>query len=591
MKRVKDTSENQVDPEALELQTIFNSSINGIIIVNGEGRITKCNGTAQNLLDLELTSAIGADARKLLPEMRLHEILESGFQQHAERVDYRNRVLICNKIPVIDEGKGVVVGGVVIIQDALGYQAVLEELSAVQSISKRLDAIIESSYDGIYITDGKANTLMVNKAYENLTGLKREDLLGHNMLELERNKIVSQSATLLVLKENKTTTIEQEFKTGKKVLVTSTPIFDEDGSVAMVVTNVRDITSLIKLQEQLEQNKELAERYYSEIEEMRLQFIDSEDLVVQDEKMFETLRIAKRVAKVDTTVLILGETGVGKEEVAKFIHKNGTRKNKVFMKVNCGAIPENLIESELFGYEKGAFTGANKDGKPGLFEFADEGTLFLDEVGELPLDMQVRLLRVLQEQEIVRIGGLSPIKVDVRILAATNRSLEEMVKEKTFREDLYYRLNVVPLTIPPLRERKGDILPLIRYYTSTLNEKYGWTRAFASSALKVLYDYQWPGNVRELKNLVERALLMNEDELITDVELAKTIGFEGTTGRVVDGEKGDNDPLPNLKEALDDLESQLIERAYARHGNVRSAAKALGIDASTLVRKRQKRKS
>ena len=592
MKEIKAGILDAMEQEALELQTIFNSTINGIIIINREGIITKCNITATKLLGLEEENPIGATARVLLPEMRLDDILTKNFQQHTERVDYKKKALICNKIPVMSSKKELT-GGMVIIQDAFGYQAVLEELSAAQSFSKQLDAIIEASYDGIYITDGKANTLMVNKAYEDLTGLKRADLIGHNMVELERRKIVSQSATLLVLKENKTTTIEQEFKTGKKVLVTSTPIFDDHQQVVMVVTNVRDITSLIKLQEQLEQNKELAERYFSEIEEMRLQFIGSSNMIAQDEKMLETLRMAKRVAKVDTTVLILGETGVGKEEVAKFIHKNSKRENKVFMKVNCGAIPKNLIESELFGYEKGAFTGANREGKTGLFEFSHEGTLFLDEVGELPLDMQVRLLRVLQEQEIVRIGGHKPIKVDVRILAATNRPLEDMVHEKKFREDLYYRLNVVPIRIMPLRDRRGDILPLIQHYVTEFNEKYKWQKGFSSSALKTLYYYQWPGNVRELKNLVERELLMNDVDLITDDALHKTGGFEvganlEHSGKAKEGDEEDASELPMLKDAVEKLELHLIGRAYNRYGNVRDAAKALGIDASTLVRKRQR---
>jgi len=592
VKEIKAGILDAMEQEALELQTIFNSTINGIIIINREGIITKCNITATKLLGLEEENPIGATARVLLPEMRLDDILTKNFQQHTERVDYKKKALICNKIPVMSSKKELT-GGMVIIQDAFGYQAVLEELSAAQSFSKQLDAIIEASYDGIYITDGKANTLMVNKAYEDLTGLKRADLIGHNMVELERRKIVSQSATLLVLKENKTTTIEQEFKTGKKVLVTSTPIFDDHQQVVMVVTNVRDITSLIKLQEQLEQNKELAERYFSEIEEMRLQFIGSSNMIAQDEKMLETLRMAKRVAKVDTTVLILGETGVGKEEVAKFIHKNSKRENKVFMKVNCGAIPKNLIESELFGYEKGAFTGANREGKTGLFEFSHEGTLFLDEVGELPLDMQVRLLRVLQEQEIVRIGGHKPIKVDVRILAATNRPLEDMVHEKKFREDLYYRLNVVPIRIMPLRDRRGDILPLIQHYVTEFNEKYKWQKGFSSSALKTLYYYQWPGNVRELKNLVERELLMNDVDLITDDALHKTGGFEvganlEHSGKAKEGDEEDASELPMLKDAVEKLELHLIDRAYNRYGNVRDAAKALGIDASTLVRKRQR---
>ncbi|HHY90750.1 MAG TPA: sigma 54-interacting transcriptional regulator [Clostridiales bacterium] len=450
-------------------------------------------------------------------------------------------------------------------------------------LAKKLDAVIESSYDGIYITDGKANTLKVNKSYERISGLKREDLLGRNMADLEKEGLISESATLMVLKNRKVTTIQQQFKTGKKVLVTSTPIFDDNDEIVMVVTNVRDMTELWSLKEQLEKNKELAEKYYSEIEEMRLQILDTTNLVMNDKKMLELMQMAKRVAKVEATVLLLGETGVGKEEVAKFIHKNSSRKNKQFIKINCGAIPENLIESELFGYEEGAFTGASKKGKMGLFELANGGTLFLDEVGELPLDMQVKLLRALQDQEIKRIGGVAPIKVDVRILAATNRNLEEMVKKNLFREDLYYRLNVIPLRIPPLRERRQDIIPLTQCFLQQINAKYGWNKYFSSKAMHCLYEYDWPGNVRELKNIVERMAIMSNRDCIDYTDLPE---------KIISNKKENQLTIEienlSLKEAVSKLEMQLLEKAYAKYGNVRAAAKALGIDASTFVRKRQK---
>ena len=271
----------------------------------------------------------------------------------------------------------------------------IDECGVANLNCTELDEIIESSYDGIYITDGKANTLRINKSYENITGLQREDMINRNMYELEKEGYISKSSTLMVLKNKKSNTIEQEFSTGKKVLVSSVPIFDGQGNISMVVTNVRDITELYELEEQLAKNMKLTEKYHSEIEAMRIQYLDLTDIIAKDKTMINLLEVAKRVANVDTTVLILGETGVGKEEIAKFIHKNSMRHDKNFIKINCGAIPQNLIESELFGYVKGAFTGANKEGKMGLFEVADGGTVFLDEIGELPLDIQVKLLNVL----------------------------------------------------------------------------------------------------------------------------------------------------------------------------------------------------
>nr|WP_034868243.1 sigma 54-interacting transcriptional regulator [Clostridium lundense] len=463
------------------------------------------------------------------------------------------------------------------------FQKIITQLEKTRILCSELDAVIECSYDGIYITDGEANTLRLNKSYEKITGLTREYMIGKNMRHLVDEGVISKSGTLLVLKHKKPITIEQTFKTGKKVLVSSSPIFDKKGNITMVVTNVRDVTQLYELKEQLAKNEELTKKYYSEIEAMRNQLLSSSDIIAQDKHMLDTLRMAKRVANVDTTVLLLGETGVGKEEVAKYVHKNSKRCNKQFIKVNCGAIPENLIESELFGYDKGAFTGANKEGKMGLFEVADRGTIFLDEVGELPLDMQVKLLRVLQEREIERIGGVTPIKIDVRILAATNRNLEEMVSKKLFREDLYYRLNVVPIIIPPLRERKEDIEPLFQHFLGELNKKYGLNKTFAPSAVEVIIQYNWPGNVRELKNIVERVVIMSNSDTVLRSDLPIKNNFNS-----LDIQIDDSDEKVNLKELVEKLELQFISKAFEKYGNVRDAAKYLGIDASTFVRKRKK---
>ncbi|MBU3114589.1 sigma 54-interacting transcriptional regulator [Clostridium lacusfryxellense] len=445
-----------------------------------------------------------------------------------------------------------------------------------------LDAVIESSFDGIYITDGKANTLKINKSYEKITGLQRKDMINRNMYELEKEGYISKSATLMVLKNRKTNTIEQEFSTGKKVLVSSNPIFDDKGNISMVVTNVRDITELYELQEELAKNMKLTEKYYSEIEAMRIQYLNLSDIIAKDKTMLDLLEVAKRVANVDTTVLILGETGVGKEEIAKFIYQNSMRRSKNFIKINCGAIPQNLIESELFGYVKGAFTGANKEGKMGLFEVADGGTVFLDEIGELPLDIQVKLLNVLQEGEVERVGSVKPIKIDVRVLAATNRNLEDMTKDKSFRADLYYRLNVVPLIVPPLRERREDIIPLIQHFLSQLNKKYNFDKTFTIEAVNTLYNYNWPGNVRELKNIVERVIVMSSSDKIFENDLpiknlANIIKKNSTS-----------DDICNLKEAVGKVEANLISKAFDSAGNVRDAAKMLGIDASTFVRKRKR---
>ena len=454
---------------------------------------------------------------------------------------------------------------------------------SLQEAYDRLDVIIESSYDGIYITDGNAVTIRVNRAYLEISGLQEEEVMGQNMWDLEKAGVIDRSGTLIALSTRKPASLEQTFRSGRKALITSTPVFGDGDRIVMVVTNVRDMTDFYELQEKYEAAAALTQKYYSEIQFVRRQVLDSAELIAADQRMLEVLAMVDRVAAMDATVLLLGETGVGKEQIAKYIYKASPRHGERFLTVNCGAIPPNLIESELFGYDKGAFTGANKEGKLGLFELADKGTVFLDEIGELPLDMQVKLLRVLQEQQVVRVGGSEPVSINVRILAATNRDLEEMVRQKTFREDLYYRLNVVPITIPPLRDRRDDILPFTRAFLDELNKKYNLNKQFTPAALQALLDYDWPGNVRELRNLVERMVIMSRDDLIRPSDLP----FRGswTPGGLPEA---DLDQPMDLRQEMETLELKAINRAYAKYGNVRQAAASLMMDPSTFVRKRRK---
>lgn len=442
-----------------------------------------------------------------------------------------------------------------------------------------LRVIMDSSYDGIYITDGNANTLWVNPAYLSISGLREEDVMGKNMWDLEHNGIINRSGTLLAIAQRKPMTLEQTFRTGKRAIITSTPSFGDHGEIAMVVTNVRDMTEFYELQEKYQIT---SERYRSELDLARRQALHNSDLVAADPNTRAVLDQVDRVSMLDATVLLTGETGVGKEKFAHYIYKNSARRQGRFIAVNCGAIPPSLIESELFGYERGAFTGASREGKMGVFELADQGTIFLDEIGELPLDMQVKLLRVLQERSIQRVGGSRDIPVNVRVIAATNRDLEEMVRSKAFREDLFYRLNVVPITVPPLRERKGDILPFIECFLTELNRKYGFQKEFSIGALQAMEEYTWPGNVRELKNVVERMVIMSPAQMIQAADLPFHSHGAGQLR------------APQMKEAVDlrletaKFEFQYIQHAYETYGNVRSAAASLKMDSSTFVRKRRK---
>jgi len=470
--------------------------------------------------------------------------------------------------------------------------------STVSEAAERLNEIIEHSFDGIYITDGKANTIKINHAYEEITGLKKEEVMGKNMDDLVHNKIISRSGSLIVLKTKKPVTLQQHFKTGKQALITSSPIFDKSGKLVMIVTNVRDLTEIYNLKQEVLEKTEAMERLRLELNHIQ-ECPGEEDLIIKDDVALAALLLAKRVAPMDTTVMLLGETGVGKEVMAKYVFHHSLRSNSSFIKVNCGAIPENLIESELFGYEKGAFTGANKTGKMGLFELANNGTLFLDEVGELPKEMQVKLLRALQEQEIIRVGGVTPIKINTRIIAATNRNLEEMVQQKLFREDLYYRLTVFPIYIPPLRTRPKDITPLAESFLKKLNRKYNFKKYFSNVSITLLNEYDWPGNIRELKNIVERAVIISSGDEIKpeDLHIRQKTGLNTeTAGTIITVRDEENNPehisiFPesgDLKIMLENIEHHYLEQAYEKYGNVRDAAKSLGLTPSTFVRKRQR---
>ncbi len=302
-------------------------------------------------------------------------------------------------------------------------------------------------------------------------------------------------------------------------------------------------------------------------------------LITYSQKMMDLIDLILRVARVDSTVLVSGESGVGKELLAKLIHDQSSRSLGPFVKINCGAIPENLLESELFGYEGGAFTGASRQGKLGMFELAHGGTLFLDEIGELPLGLQVKLLRAIQEQEFVRVGGVKAKKVDVRFIAATNRDLEKMVENGKFREDLYFRLNVIPLMVPPLRERKEDILPLIHYFQAKFTQKFKVSKTFAPEVLRVFLNYAWPGNVRELENIVERLFVVTPGEIIYCHHVPEKLlpGLKQKCVKVTG--------VMPLKEAVDELQRLLIEEALAMYGSTYKAAEALGVEQSTIVRK------
>jgi len=386
----------------------------------------------------------------------------------------------------------------------------------------------------------------------------------------------------VVVKEKPVTGFVEQKDPDKSLLVTANPVFDRNDRVAWVVCNLRDLDELYSLKREIE-CLSFSEKPVPE-PEWELYRNELASVVSRSAAMRRVLSSALRVAQVDSTVLILGESGVGKDMIARLIHKVSKRRDRPFVKISCGAIPEHLLESELFGYEGGAFTGAKREGKPGLFELAEDGTVFLDEVGELPLSLQVKLLNVLQDRTFMRVGGLKPIPAKARVIAATNKDLENLVKEGRFREDLFYRLHVIPIEIPPLRARRGDILPLIQHFLKSFNERYGFQRTLTPAALDFLMKYDWPGNVRELQNVIEFLVVMSQGEVIDVGDLPPKI--VGSVRGIVQKPK-DSGRL-SLREAVEEYERELITRALREHGTLREAAESLGIDLSTLTRKKQK---
>lgn len=442
-------------------------------------------------------------------------------------------------------------------------------------------AIIESSYDGIVICNREGVIEWVNTAYERITGIKRESVLGRKGKDLVAQGILSDYLADKILEAKKPLALVQTYNTGKVALLIGNPIFNQEGEITRIVFNVRDITEINLLRTELSEKLALTERYKEELELLRLKQLEFPHFIAKSNSMKQLLELVRAVARVDATVLILGESGSGKGEVAKLIHKMSPRKNGPFIVVNCAAIPDSLLESELFGYEMGAFSGARKEGKPGMFELAHKGTLFLDEIGDLSLNLQAKLLRVLQDREFIRLGGVKPVKVDVRIIAATNSNLEEKVRQGLFRKDLYYRLHVVPVTVPPLRERKEDIFPLVEHFLDRVKEKYGIPKYISEEVMELFYEYDWPGNVRELENLVERLAITSPGKVIKAVDLPEN--FRQVSARKKRKDKHHN--FVSLRKVVEDAEGRVLLEAFDRYKSTYKVAQVLGISQSTAYRK------
>lgn len=438
-----------------------------------------------------------------------------------------------------------------------------------------LDKLLDSSFDGIGYTNENGVVVYANKAYTEITGVDISEVLGKNISELaERHYPISLMA-IEAFNENEPTSMSfcYKEKSDSNVLLTNSPVYDSTGTFRGIITNIRDINILNELSQQKKHNEILQNR----INELELK-LKGDTVLGNSTQMRKLANLAFQIANSMSTVLITGESGVGKDVYARLIH-NLSKKSKPYIKVSCSAIPEQLFESELFGYEQGAFTGANKSGKPGIFELAKDGIIFLDEIGEMPLFLQSKLLTVLQDRYFMRVGGIKKIEIHARIIAATNRNLKEEVKLGRFREDLYYRLNVLPVYIPPLRERKDDIIPLAINVLNKLNVEYKKNKVLNNELQNVLINYNWPGNIRELNNLIERLYVFSNNDVIDTANLPdelKILNYSSLT---------DNHMNASLKDIINKIESTIISEHLKSDATLNEICKKLGISMSTLQRK------
>jgi PAS domain S-box-containing protein len=559
-----------------EFKVILDNIFNEIIVVDSNNKILFINEAASILFHIGSKSSLGKDINKLIPDSELSYLLSTQKEEIKKPIVVNELSLILNIIPLSNpEG---VEGSILIFDNVTNYNKLLNELDKERNSSEILNTVIETAYDGMVIIDKMGIITMMSKAYTDFLGIKREDAIGKHVTE-----VIENTRMPIVLETGQEEVAQLHKIKGNYMIASRIPIIKNGETIGVVgkvlFRNVKELNSLYKKIGAIE--KEL-ENYKSKLKEFNTASYSIENIIGESASIMEAKAIVQKAAHTNSNVLILGESGTGKEIFAHAIHSESNRHEGPFVKVNCAAIPSDLLESELFGYEAGAFTGAKKEGKIGKFEIANEGTIFLDEIGDMPLHMQVKLLRVIQEREVEKVGGVATRKINIRIIAATNRNLEKLVSEGKFREDLYYRLNVVTIEIPPLRERGGDIILISNHLIKKLSIDLGKkVKGISKEAEQYLKIYEWKGNVRELENVLERAINFMGDREIIDVD---------DLPKEVTGKKASIIPK-RLQDILEESEKNAIILALrASDGNKTKAAKILDIGRTSLYEKIEKYK-
>lgn len=561
-----------------DIELILNSTYDGMIVVDTKGIITLFNKAAEKLTQIKAEDALGKYVADVVNDTRLPYILETGVSELNQQQNLGNIKIVTSRMPIKDDN-GRIIGATAVFRDITDVIKLAEEVTDLKEMKSLLEAIFNATQDAISVVNQEGLGVMINPAYTKITGLSEKDVIGKPATV---DIAEGESLHFKVINTGKPVkgALLKVGPARKEVLVNAAPIIVDNelrGSVGVL----HDLSEIRKLTSELKQAKEIIRNL-----EAKYTF---DDIIGNDPLMIAAVDKAKKAAETPVTVLLRGESGTGKEIFAHSIHNASERKYRKFIRVNCSAIPESLLESELFGYEEGAFTGAKKGGKKGLFEEASGGTIFLDEVGEISPGIQAKLLRVLQEKELVRVGSSKSIGIDVRIIAATNVDLEAAIDSGRFRVDLYYRLNVFPIKIPPLRARKDDIYDLCLLFIKKFNQQYGRNvQDISPRAVEKLKSFDWPGNVRELENIIGRAIINMKkgDVVIRDIHLPQFERLAHTRDSVINEEEELPDSIVPLEDVIENVEKKYIMRVMKECGNNKTkAAKQLEISLRSLYYK------
>jgi PAS domain S-box-containing protein len=572
----------------IDKQDILNFISSGIVATDTMGIIAHLNRQCETKLDITAKDCVGRDIAEVLPlfHSSIMDCLSSGKSILSREIPVNRGNLVFHVSPIFRGSD--IIGAVCNFQEPDTFELSARKSESYQELNRQLETIISASSDGIWVCDGKGVIVTINAASETLNGIQAKDVIGRNITQLLDSGIFDQSVSTKVLASGRQETIVQHIeKTNRTLLCTGTPARDEHGIIALIVVNERDMTELETLQRKFEQNKKLTEKFREELSELTLRELEQNTIIADSNIMKHILQKSLKLANIGASnILILGASGTGKGLLAKSIHKNSNRRDKPFIEINCAALPENLLEAELFGYEKGAFTGAAATGKVGLFELAQGGTLFLDEIGDMPLNLQTKLLKYLDDKQFRRLGGTKAISVECATISATNRDLRDRVKNNLFREDLFYRLSSFTLEIPSLCERKEDIPGLVRFYIEKYNRQYNKSMQIGSAMIGTLQHYSFPGNTRELKNIIENAVVLSDETRIDAFLLAS---IQKNSGPLFSAGSLSSFSAPvNFADIMNQLEKELLTAAKNQCRTTREMADFLKISQPSVVRKCKK---